>query len=767
MDWHFHCAPGSTHCPNNENIPGTSTPRSCVSGCSFATPSNGQHSTSGTQSLHMGAHFDATDYTKGDTTHFRTLQGFQGAPFNLALFPGDIPATGGQLTMSFFHIADLERDSGEGNGGVGGGHQAGQCADCGDVQIQVDQDPDPNVDSWGFWNKLVPFENVYDNKAMAWSAFSSYYCLFTPTDTGTAAPNPRGVHETICFPQGAWANCGAQNGLTTANTHRCGAPSALDVTGTGTWIRTSFNLAGYLGQRVRVRWIAESWNFGSAQGSYFETSGWSDQLADDGWWLDDIRVVGTITSQLTPQADTKPRVGSCPAEPCNNLLGDKGTNVVLKITDLSGNVLDGVTNVALGGQPIRVSAIDSTLPGGCAGGVPEYQFSKDGIVVQPFGPKSFYLDAPEAAARYDVLARCSTDFNCTSQVGGTINSTIFAGDGGDTFFGERNSPPNTTTGVIYYRGVCTAGTAGVGAPCNVAADCGTGGACNVTAATADDTTRLKWWAPGNFGADVIRGTVPTAAPKGTIAAPFMNLPGLAANCFLSNVGGTPSSGGGSNYSSAALSQVADPNPAAVNSCNTVGAGACGAGGAGKCFDSSTCANDAACQGHFCTAAANCGTGGTCGLSTATYYGVSSNAPGGQNVNAFGCANPAVCNNAGWCELGTNAGGPCNVDADCAGGGTCRILATSCANDVGVGGFGGCGRYQVCAGGANLNRLCTSNTDCPASTCPTLPVSTSTAGQLCYNLTGVNLPATPGGGCPTVGHPKRILDRVGGGGLVCP
>ena len=767
MDWHFHCAPGATNCPNNENIPGTSTPRTCVGGCSYATPTNGQHSTSGTQSLHMGAHFDANDYTKGDTTHFRALQGFQSAPFNLALFPGDIPATGGQLTMSFFHIADLERDSGEGNGGVGGGHQAGQCADCGDVQIQVDQDPDPNVDSWGFWNKLVPFENVYDNKAMAWSAFSSYYCLFTPTDTGTAPPNPRGVHETICFPQGAWANCGAQNGLTTGNTHRCGAPSALDVSGTGTWIRTSFNLAGYLGQRVRVRWIAESWNFGSAQGSYFETSGWSDQLADDGWWLDDIRVVGTITSQLTPQADTKARVGSCPAEPCNNLVGDKGTNVVLKITDLTGTVLDGVTNVALGGQPIRVSAIDSTLPGGCVGGVPEYQFSKDGVVVQPFGPKSFYLDAPEAAARYDVIARCSTDFNCTSQIGGTINSTIFAGDGGDTFFGERNSPPNTTTGIIYYRGVCTAGSAGVGAPCNVAADCGTGGACNVTAANTDDTTRLKWWAPGNFGSDVIRGTVPSAAPKGTLAAPFMNLPGLSASCFLSNVAGTPSAGGGSNYSTTALSQATDPNPAAVNSCNTVGVGACGAGGAGKCFDSSTCANDAACQGHFCSTSANCGTGGACGSSTATYYGVSSNAPGGQNVNAFGCANPAVCNNVGWCELGTNAGAPCNVDADCAGGGTCRILATYCANDVGVGGFGGCGRYQVCAGGANLNRLCTSATDCPGSTCPTLPSSTATTGQLCYNLSGVTLPATPGGGCPTVGHPKRILDRVGGGGLVCP
>jgi hypothetical protein len=650
------------------------------------------------------------------------------------------------------------------------------------------------------------------------------------------------VHETICFPQGAWANCGAQNGLNTGNTHRCGAPAVLDVSGTGTWIRTSFNLLPYLGQRVRVRWIAETWNFGSAQGSYFETSGWSDQLADDGWWLDDIRIVGVQQRQITPDPDTKVRTGSCPAEPCNNLLGDKGTNVVLKITDLTGTVLDGVNNVALGGQPIRVSAIDSTLPGGCVAGVPEYQFSKDGVVVQPFGPKSFYLDAPEAAARYDVLARCSTDFNCTSAVGGTINSTIFAGDGGDTFFGERNSPPNTSTGVIYYRGVCTAGSAGVGAPCNVAADCGTGGACNVTAVTTDDTTRLKWWSPGNFKADVIRGTVPAAAPKGTLATPFMNLPGLSANCFRSDISGTPSSGGGSNYATLPLTQADDPNPAGDNICTTVGAGACtrrctagnapagtactlntdcGTGGvcsAGTlCFDTGTCANDAACQSHFCTAAANCGTGGVCNLNTATYYGVSSNAPGGQNVNAFGCANPAVCNNAGWCELGSNAGGPCNVDADCSGG-TCRILSTACSSDAGVGGFGGCGRYQVCSAPvAAVGKLCTAATDCAATggNCPALPATTATAGQLCLNVAGmttppvqtlgvcaanvctagfghvgqacvvaadcndttnhntqppqvnINLPPTPGGGCPPVGHPRRILDRVGGGGLICP
>src|SRR5262245_11084490 len=206
----------------------------------------------------MGAHFNPLDWAQGDTTHFRTLQAFVSAPVNLAIDPGSIPATGNRMTMRFYQIADFERDSGEGKGGAGGGHQAGQCFDCGDVQVQIDLNGDPNIDTWGFWQKLVPFENVYDNKFVAWSAFSSYYCIFTPTDAGTAPPAPRGYHETMCFPSGGWANCGAQNGTTTTNTHRCKGPGVLDASGIGSWLRTSFDLTGYAGQRVRVRWIGQT-----------------------------------------------------------------------------------------------------------------------------------------------------------------------------------------------------------------------------------------------------------------------------------------------------------------------------------------------------------------------------------------------------------------------------------------------------------------------------------------------------------------------------
>jgi hypothetical protein len=700
MDWHFHCPTGATNCPHTDTPPCVGSPA-----CSYDTPTGGNQAHSLPNSLSMGAHFDQSDNLAGDTSHFRTLQGFQSAPVNLALFP-----TAAGLEMRFFHITRLMD-----NNGVSPGN-ANQCVDCGDVQIQLDQDADPNIDNWGTWDKLVPFQNTYDHKAQAWSVFGSYYCQFTPTDTGTAAPNPKGVHETICYPLGAWSHCGSTIGTVATATVNCTGPGEVDPDGIGVWVETKFNLAGYLGQRVRIRWIAETWNFGAGTETYFEVGGtWAATQQDDGWWLDDIKITGTVTGQVTPEADTTPRTGTCPSDPCNQAVGDAGTNVILKVTDLAGTIIDGVTNVSFSGQSIRISAIDSTLPGGCVGGVAEYEFSKNGTVVQTFGPKSFYLDAPEANTSYSARARCSTDFTCTSLVGASIDVGPYSEADGNTFFGERNSPPSNVRGLTYFRGVCTAGTAGIGAPCNQATDCGTGGACNVTAAVTDDVTVLRWWAPANYGTDVIRGTVPPAAPKGTLAAPFWNLGGLGASCILSNVAGTPTSLG-SNHTST-LTNAADPNPA-------VGA--------------------------------------------VIYYDVTSNQAGGTNVNAFGCANPDICNNIGWCELGTNAGGPCNVGADCPGG-SCTARTTFCNSDIGIGGAGGCGRFQVCAGGANVGRLCTSvtaATDCPGSTCPAISATVATAGQVCYNLNTTQLPP-PSGGCPSVGNPKRLVRRIGGGGLVCP
>jgi Thrombospondin type 3 repeat len=700
MDWHFHCAPGSTQCPNNETLPGTGSPRSCISGigtpCSYNTPLNGPHSISGTQSLHMGAHFNSTDYTKGDTTHFRSLQGFESAPINMAINPGAIPATGGMMTMSFYQIADFERDSGEGNGGAGGGHQGGQCFDCGDVQVQVDQDPDPNIDTWGFWTKLVPFENVYDNKFVAWSAFSSYYCIFTPTDAGTAPPNPRGFHETMCFPQGGWANCGAQNGTVTTNVHRCTGPGVMDASGTGTWLNTRFNLTAYFGQRIRIRWIGQTWNFGSAQGSYYETgNGWGDQLADDGWWIDDVILTGAIRSQVTPLPDTIPRTGSCPATACNPATGDGGTNPVLDITDLTGRVVSGSSFVPTAGQTLRISAAASSLPGGCSGGVAEYEISRNGEVIQGFSPKPFVLDAPDATTHYAARVRCSADHDCTSVLGAARDVGVSSGEGGDVALGAWGSPFNPGLGVSYDL--------------------------------ASATTTLRWWSPGASPADVYRGLIGLGITKGTYTPPFWRLDtsgaaGSQAACLRNDVGGTPETAppagpGGTRGTTGPIGQADDPNPA-------VGSG--------------------------------------------VYYLVSIDAPGAGSTNALGCANPGICNKAGWCQLGGSAGAPCDVDADCPGG-TCLGPRAFCATSAGAGGGGGCGRHAVCSAGTNAGRLCTGATDCPGSICALVSADVVTAGSICLNAAGQIPPALPGtvtSECPPPGSAARVVRQATAAGL-CP
>jgi hypothetical protein len=295
MDWHLHCPPGATNCPNGAS-------GACVGGCSYDTPANGQKALSGPNSLHMGAHFDPADALAGDTTHLRTMQGFVSGPLNLAVSPRP-----GDLQLAMFQIADLMDDNGVGP------NNAGMCSDCGDVQIQVDQDPNPAVDNWGFWDKLVPYQNVYDHKPLAFSVFGGYYCLFTPTDTGNAAPAPRGVHETTCYPLGAWSHCGNPRGTTSANTFQCAGPGVVDPSGTGVWVETRFDLASFVGQRVRVRWIGSTWEFDAYSSSYFEVGpGWTSTLQDDGWWLDNISVTGVITSQggaggtQVPDNDTPP-----------------------------------------------------------------------------------------------------------------------------------------------------------------------------------------------------------------------------------------------------------------------------------------------------------------------------------------------------------------------------------------------------------------------------------------------------------------------------
>ena len=661
MDWHFHCPNGALDCPNLET--GT-----CVGGCTYDTPANGAKWHSGVHSLHMGAHFDANDSQAGDSTHLRALQGFQSAPMNLTVFPG-----GGDLELSFFHIARLMD-----NNGVGPGNER-QCVDCGDVQIRTDGDAAPTVDNWGFWNKLVPFENIYDHKPNAFSVFGSYYCEFTPTDAGPDAAAAYGVKETICYPLGAWSRCGSTTATTAAQTGDCAGPGEVDPSGVGVWVKSRFNLAGYLGQRIEIRWVAETWVFDANSSSYFEIGpGWNNTTADDGWWLDDIRITGTVAQQFTPQADLAPRVGTCPGKPCNQAVGDAGTNVVLKITDLNGTVLTD-TNFATTGQSIRVSAIDSTLPGLCVGGVPEYEFTKDGVVVQSFGPKTYYLDAPEQLALYSCKARCSTDFTCTSVIGATIQVNPYTGDGSDAYFANGSDP---NVGIRYFRGACALAP---NAPCNELAECpGAGNSCNLSAI---DTTRFSACAVGAGGAcpggggclDFYSGTVNgeafwNAPPQAPLPAGKQSyrLGSALWGAHLPKIGlcGPPAAVG-TRYQSEFTTAVAlGTNPAI-----------------GSIFYYTV-------NGH------NKGTGVAQNTISNAFPRTCEKAGFCSNVTTQGCDSTAECTAPGTCNaVRTCFGGPlngtaCLTDAACDGApgdGDCRAVSrTFCSTDTGAPGLGGCG-----------------------------------------------------------------------------
>jgi hypothetical protein len=591
MDWHLHCPSGATNCPNGES-------GACVGGCSFDTPSDASSALalSPPNSLHMGAHFTANSQL-GDTTHLRTVQAFMSAPLNLALMPRS-----GDLELSFFQIVRLMD-----NNWLGGGNNRSQCADCAQVQIQIDTDPDPDVDSWGFWDTLAPFSDVYDHRPHAWSAFNSYYCVFTPTDAGPDPSKGRGLKETLCYPgrglaPNAWSSCGSVTGAAATITGDCAGPGVVDPSGAGVWVESTFDLGGYFGQRVRLRWVAESWVFDISSSSYHEIgSGWDELPQDDGWWLDDIVVRGTTTVQMAPLADTVPRTGTCPILACDETVGDGGTNVVLKAKDINDGLLDGVTAVPTAGAAVRISAIDSTFPGGCPGGPGEYRFMKNGVVVQHFSSATFYLDFPEASARYAAVARCGTDFSCQSVTGATLDLAVYSGEGGDSFFGSRASPPDPTQGVLYDP-------------------------------AAGETT-LNWWSPGNGAVDLYRGSIASGSGRGTLVAPFYELdttPDPAA-CLLTNVPGTPASIG-SNGTSGSMDQTADPDPPVgeaiyyLLSRNAPGGGSVnglGCAAPGVCADAPATA---------CATDADCGTG-VC----LSHTGVT--LPGGPLPGPLGCPTP--------------------------------------------------------------------------------------------------------------------------------
>jgi len=323
MDWHIHCPAGT--CPN-------------LSG--HVTPDGGAFAFSGENSLHWGHHFDLRS-RDGDSTKFRQLAAFMTDPVHLTPLPGP-----GDLELSFFHVAET-MDNNTTN------FPPRQAGDFGDVQIQAFDASAAGGGQWGVWDRLAPFQNVYDHIPLLWSSFGTVgnYCILTPTDTGTGGYAPRGVTETLCYPNGIWSHCG--NSRDTSTTFQCDGPGEAGSTGGGLWVQSRFSLADYLGRTVRIRWIAQSWEFDCCSSSYQELGApWAGEPGDDGWWIDDITITGAVQHPPREPADSETCNGI--DDDCNGAVDEGlgqtacGVGACARVVD---NCADGVPQTCAPGEP--------------------------------------------------------------------------------------------------------------------------------------------------------------------------------------------------------------------------------------------------------------------------------------------------------------------------------------------------------------------------------------------------------------------------------
>jgi hypothetical protein len=159
--------------------------------------------------------------------------------------------------------------------------------------------------------------------------------------------------------------------------------------------------------------------------------------------LDEIQVTGAITTPVNPILDptTIPLTSQCPASAaanCNQALGTNGFTIDFKKSETDG---DGWFS---SGEEILLDASQTTNPGGCANGVPQFQFKTAHslcvgggnpgaacplgsectgggtctgetapIVLQDWSTAaSVQLSNWLGTDHFDVSVRCSSDFSC-------------------------------------------------------------------------------------------------------------------------------------------------------------------------------------------------------------------------------------------------------------------------------------------------------------------------------------------------------------------
>jgi len=184
-----------------------------------------------------------------------------------------------------------------------------RSADGGVVQAQV---VTPGGVPRGDWRTLVAYQNGYDQQRE-----DNYTnCFFDPIDDGNTEDDfydgsVRLGPSSLCYDQWVFAYLGdTDEAFNEANVGNSDGPGLEGENGLGTWVESRFDLSAYEGQRILIRFISSGIKAGTGE-TYEDIFMWNPTPADDGWFIDDITVTGTMDSSDELAADEAD--GSAPA----------------------------------------------------------------------------------------------------------------------------------------------------------------------------------------------------------------------------------------------------------------------------------------------------------------------------------------------------------------------------------------------------------------------------------------------------------------------
>jgi hypothetical protein len=429
---------------------------------------------SGTRSMHMGRHLNATS-TLGDTYRFRQTSAFIMDPMNI----------GTSSLMEFWHIMQVVdwKVVGIGRPNTNAGSQ---------VQLAI---MDNATGFFEPWQRLTPTQNPYN--ALDQEAFT--ICEFDPGDDqfpGTNEPMCGGQPQwsdvgdfygsnLSCFPDsdgndpvdgdcGQTTNRTVVGGCSWISDPTCGSFLENGTTGPGVWARSQFDLSAFGGRTARLRWVFEGgggWSFAESR-SFLEPEpgGLPSQIydGDEGWFIDDIRVTDIRSGNSVINPDTDDGLASCPSQGDTNNCGQVTLNITGAVDDddTAGDTILHAQSSNLGtlvrldaqssGADLTPSDPNYLAPpqGGCRSGILEYQWVQldDHLgnvvsVLSPFSPKGAVNVTTLADATYRVDARCSSDPTCVGSK--EVNVLVYTGDGSDLNSEVHNHSPIGLLDGIY------------------------------------------------------------------------------------------------------------------------------------------------------------------------------------------------------------------------------------------------------------------------------------------------------------------------------